>query len=429
MGDLLFLAHRIPFPPNKGDKIRSYHLLRFLASRYRVHVGAFVDDPVDWKYASDLHRLGVDELCLRPLPRALALARSLTALVAGKPLGLAYYKDRCMSRWVQDIAARPSLEGVVVFSSVMAQYITMLPRQVPAIVDFVDVDSEKWHAYSQTSSPPLSWVYQREARTLLAFERKIAAQAKAATFVSSVEAELFRRLAPEVAKQVFAAPNGVDTDFFSPDRHYPSPYPPEQRVLVFTGAMNYRPNIDAVIWFTKTIFPKILAVVPAACFYIVGTQPAEAVRRLSAERQVYVTGTVADMRPYLAHARAAVAPLRIARGVQNKLLEAMAMARPVIATPEAAEGIVLPPVCENLVSATPNQFAAKTIAVLLQGKGKEAGRKGREHVLQNYHWDNHLERFSELLTHPSLAPIISVAKEATGGEKNADEPDRTAVPR
>ncbi|ADJ28640.1 TIGR03087 family PEP-CTERM/XrtA system glycosyltransferase [Nitrosococcus watsonii] len=422
MGDLLFLAHRIPFPPNKGDKIRSYHLLRFLASRYRVHVGAFVDDPVDWKYASDLHRLGIDELCLRPLPRALALARCLTALVAGKPLGLAYYKDRCMSRWVQDIAARHSLEGVVIFSSVMAQYLTMLPRRVSAIVDFVDVDSEKWHAYSQTSSPPLSWVYQREARTLLTFERKIAAQAQAATFVSSAEAELFCRLAPEVATQVLAAPNGVDTDFFSPDQHYSSPYRPEQQVLVFTGAMNYRPNVDAVIWFAEAIFPKILAVIPAACFYIVGTQPTEAVRRLSAGRQVYVTGTVADMRPYLAHARAAVAPLRIARGIQNKMLEAMAMARPVLATPEAAEGIDLPPACENLVSATPDQFAAKTIAVLLQGKGEEAGRKGREHVLQNYHWDNHLERFSALLRTPFPRPLIGAEKEAIGGKENADEP-------
>ncbi|ADE16288.1 sugar transferase, PEP-CTERM/EpsH1 system associated [Nitrosococcus halophilus Nc 4] len=406
MGDLLFLAHRIPFPPNKGDKIRSYHILRFLARNYRVHMGAFVDDRLDWKYASELQQLCKGEVYLRPLPRTLALARSLTAFATGKPLGLAYYKDRPMGRWVQDIVARYTLEGSVIFSSVMAQYLSMFPRKVPAIVDFVDVDSEKWRAYSKSSRPPFSWIYQREAHTLLAFEREIAAQAKASIFVSSAEAELFRRLAPEVTKQVFAISNGVDADFFSPDRHYPSPYRPEQQVLVFTGAMNYRPNVDAVVWFAKHVFPKILAVVPAACFYIVGAQPIGVVRQLSVCPQVYVTGTVADIRPYLENACAAVAPLRIARGVQNKVLEAMAMARPVLATPEAAEGIELPQACRNLVSATSQEFMEKAIALLLHGEGADSGRSGREYVLRNYHWDNHLKNFLKLLNPPSLVPMV-----------------------
>jgi sugar transferase (PEP-CTERM/EpsH1 system associated) len=354
----------------------------------------------------------------------------LKALATGKPLSLSYYEDRRMSQWVQDITTRYTLEGIVVFSSVMAQYLPILSPEMSTVVDFVDVDSEKWHAYSQTSRPPFSWIYQREARTLLAFERRIAAQAEASVFVSPAEAKLFRHLAPEVAERVFSVSNGVNADFFSPDRHYPSPYHPEQRVLVFTGAMNYRPNVDAAVWFAETIFPGILEIVPSACFYIVGAQPVEAVRRLAACRQVYVTGTVADIRPYLAHARAAVAPLRIARGVQNKMLEAMAMARPILATPEAGEGIDLPQACRKLVSGTPKGLMEKAINVLLNGDEASAGTAGRRHVLQNYCWGNHLERFAELLNNnPSPVPIVSVVKEATGGGKRADEPCRATVQR
>lgn len=359
MGDLLFLAHRIPFPPNKGDKIRSYHLLHFLAQRYRVHMGAFVDDGSDWKYTTDLQKLCTGEVFLRPLSPRLALARSLKGLIIGKPLGLSYYEDRHMKQWVQDIAMRYSLEGVVIFSSTMAQYLPILSPEIPIIVDFVDVDSEKWRIYSRASMPPFSWIYRREARTLLAFERQIAAQVKTSVFVSQAEAKLFCRLAPEVAHRVAYVSNGVDTDFFSPDRHYPSPYESNQQVIVFTGAMNYRPNVDAVIWFVKSVFLKILEVVPSACFYIVGAQPTKAVRRLAAYPQVYVTGTVTDVRPYLAHAYIVAVPLRIARGVQNKMLEAMAMARPVIATPEAEEGIDLPQICRYLIGITPEELKEK----------------------------------------------------------------------
>jgi glycosyltransferase involved in cell wall biosynthesis len=199
-------------------------------------------------------------------------------------------------------------------------------------------------------------------------------------------------------------------------------------VLVFTGAMNYRPNIDAAVWFAETIFPGILEIVPSACFYIVGAHPAEAVRRLAACRQVYVTGTVADIRPYLAHACAAVAPLRIARGVQNKMLEAMAMARPILATPEAGEGIDLPQACRNLVSGTAKELMEKTIKVLSKGDGI-AGTVGRKHVLRNYRWDNHLMRFAELLNNPSSVPIVSEVKEITGGGKRADGSCQATIQR
>ncbi|CAH9019201.1 TIGR03087 family PEP-CTERM/XrtA system glycosyltransferase [Candidatus Nitrosacidococcus sp. I8] len=396
-GDLLFLAHRIPYPPNKGDKVRSYHLLSFLARYYRVHVGAFIDDPDDWQYAAYLQKLCKGKVQLYPLSRNQALFRSLIALTTKKPLGLAYYQDSSMAKWVQDIAKHYCLKQVVVFSSTMAQYLKYLPASLSTIVDFVDVDSEKWRAYSKTSFFPLSWIYKREANTLLDFEKKVAGQVDASIFVSPAEAKLFCTLAPDLSERVFSISNGVDIDFFSPDHCFPSPYNPENKALVFTGAMDYRPNIDAVIWFTKHIFPKILKEVPSACFYIVGSHPAKSVRALTSHDRVYVTGSVPDVRPYLAHASGVVAPLRIARGIQNKVLEAMAMAKPVLATPEAAEGIELPQACLALIGRNVEDLVIKGINLLRKGDELGTGKIGRNYVFTNYRWEHHLQFLSQLL--------------------------------
>ncbi|CAB1276777.1 TIGR03087 family PEP-CTERM/XrtA system glycosyltransferase [Candidatus Nitrosacidococcus tergens] len=395
-GDLLFLAHRIPYPPNKGDKIRSYHLLSFLARYYRVHVGAFIDDPEDWQYVSHLQALCKGEALLRPLSRNQALFRSLVGLTTKKPLGLAYYQDDSMTKWVQEIARCYTLKKVFIFSSTMAQYLKYLPLSLSTIVDFVDVDSEKWRAYSKTSFLPLSWIYKREANALLDFEKEIASQVGASIFVSQAEAKLFCTLAPDLSEKIFSISNGVDIDFFSPDHCFPSPYNPESKVLVFTGAMDYRPNIDAVVWFTKHIFPKILKEVPSARFYIVGSHPAKPVRALISHDHIYVTGSVPDVRPYLAHASGVVAPLRIARGIQNKMLEAMAMAKPILATPEAAEGIELPQACHALIGKGIEELVTKGVNLLQKGDELNAGKIGRNYVLNNYCWEHHLQSLSQL---------------------------------
>ncbi|HEY9145132.1 MAG TPA: TIGR03087 family PEP-CTERM/XrtA system glycosyltransferase, partial [Thiobacillus sp.] len=327
MDGLLFLAHRIPFPPNKGDKIRSFHLLRHLSKHYAIHLGAFVDDPDDWQY-QDALKPYCASIKLLPLlnPRRSRLA-SLSGLLTGEALTLPYYRNRELKRWAADLADSGKVTRGLAFSSAMAQFMPAgLARRV---LDMVDVDSDKWMQYAPTQRWPLSWVYAREGRKLAAWEAQVAQDFDATLLVSCDEAALLQRRVPQACDRIGAFENGVDADYFSPARDYPNPYLPDVLGVVFTGAMDYWPNVDAVSWFAERVFPAVREAMPAAQFTIVGSRPTEAVLALARQPGVVVTGSVPDVRPYLAHAACAVAPLRIARGIQNKVLEAMAMARPV----------------------------------------------------------------------------------------------------
>lgn len=395
MEPLLFLVHRIPFPPNKGDKIRSFNLLRHLSRRFRVHVGAFVDDAADWHHREELQDYCAS-LFLQPLHPLRARLRSLGALLNGLPLTVPYYRDEAMARWVAGV-----LEGgvarVLVFSAAMAQYLPANAADRHVVIDFVDVDSDKWAQYAGRHRFPMNWMYRREARTLLAHERRLALGARAAVFVSEEEAALFRRLAPETAARVHAIDNGVDTDYFSPHRDYPDPYPPGSLNLVFTGAMDYWANVDAVQFFAESVFPRVRLEVPDARFSVVGARPTAAVRRLGTQPGVVVTGAVRDIRPWLAHARAAVAPMRIARGVQNKVLEAFAMARPVVATSRAMEGLQADPDLPWPVSDDPDGLARCCIELLRGPAGDDLGRRARDLVCDRYSWQEHADRLADLM--------------------------------
>ncbi len=392
MEELLFLAHRIPYPPNKGDKVRSFHILKALAGRYRVRLGAFVDDPADLRHADKLARYCVEVHLLRLRPPAARL-RSLSGMATGRPLTLPYFHDRAMRTWVRARLASGTIRRVLVYSSAMAQYVEGAGAPLRRVVDLVDVDSDKWRQYAQRARWPMSAVYRREARRLLAYERRIAAAFDATVLVSGAEAALFRGLAPEAAARVHAVENGVDARFFSPERTYPDPYGPGGPVLVFTGAMDYRANVDAVVWFTAEVFPALRRRVPQARFFIVGAHPAEAVRRLAARPGVHVIGQVPDIRPYLAHAVLAVAPLRMARGIQNKVLEAMAMARPVVASPEALDGLDLGP-CALTPARTPAEWV-EALSRTIEDAGPAS--RLREWVRGRYDWAAEGERFAVLL--------------------------------
>ncbi len=414
--ELLFLAHRIPYPPNKGDKIRSFNMLKHLGKSYRVHVGAFVDDPGDWRYEGALQAL-CDELCLLTLnPRRRRIA-SLKGLLSGLPLTLPYYESPAMQAWVDELLARRPVDAVVVFSSPMGQFLEKHDRAGRRlIVDFVDVDSDKWAQYSASKSWPGSWLYAREARTLLSYERKLAAAFDASVFVSSEECALFQRLAPEVKARCVGICNGVDTDYFSPQRDYANPYKGAGPVLVFTGAMDYWANVDAVRWFADAIFPAVRSQVPAAEFYIVGARPDAAVRALAARDGVTVTGAVQDIRPYLAHAAVAVAPMRIARGIQNKVLEAMAMGLPVLASAEAAEGIKAESGTTFLVALSATEFQASAVR-LLRGDYPDMGKQARRCVCERYGWEQNLKRLDALLevgSSPGGASMVAPAEAVNG---------------
>lgn len=297
MEELLYLAHRIPYPPNKGDKIRSYHLLKHLAQRYRVHLGTFIDDEKDWQHVEKVKSL-CGETCFVDLAPGTARLRSLAGFFSGQPLTLPYYRNSCLQAWVNGVLETRRVRHVLVFSSAMAQYVSHAD-QIRRIIDFVDIDSDKWQQYATTTRWPMNWIYRRESRLLLDYEKRVASDFDSATFVSEAEAELFNRLAPETAPKVTFFNNGVDADYFSPEQTFPNPYSDGVGVLVFVGAMDYWANIDAVNFFARRIFPAIRMHLPQVEFYIVGARPAAEVIALGALPGVKVTGSVPDVRPYL----------------------------------------------------------------------------------------------------------------------------------
>lgn len=397
MKDLLFLVHRIPFPPNKGDKIRSWNILSHLASRYNVHIGAFIDDPHDWQYTGRMAEIASSTF-FQKLDRRIGTARSCLSLLSGAPLTCGYYRDRAMKSWVDRTVRQNTIERVFVYSSSMAQYVPEnLPADARVVVDFVDIDSDKWRQYAERKTWPMSAVYRREARTLFEAEKRITGSVDASAFVSEDEAALFREMAPAESTHVHGIANGVDCDFFNPDVRSDPPYPTDRTNIVFTGAMDYWANVDAVSWFADDIFPKIRAALPDSAFWIVGANPTPDIVKLSDRDGISVTGRVDDVRPFIAHATLSVAPLRVARGIQNKVLEAMALAKTVVATPQAMEGIAAVDGAEVFVAEAVDAFADSVVMLANSPELESVGARARQRVLDSYGWLTSLQKFESIL--------------------------------
>jgi sugar transferase (PEP-CTERM/EpsH1 system associated) len=360
MQELLFLAHRFPYPPDKGEKIRSWNLIRHLARRWRVHLGCLSVDGEDARHMAAV-RAVCGEVASFPIsPRGQKL-RALARLRPGRPLMLDYYGNAGLAAWVKQLLAdRPIALGFAC-STPMAQYFE--GAAIPWVLDMVDVDSEKFAAYAAEGSWPMRHVWAREARTLLAYEEQAVRRADLALLVSEAECRRFDALAPRSAGRVFAVQNGVDLDYFHPGHAFPAPWEDAAPRIVFTGHMDYPPNAEAAIWFAGEVMPLLRRLHPAPRFAIVGANPLPAVQALAAP-DVQVTGRVPDVRPWLAHAAACVAPLRIARGIQNKVLEAMAMGRPVVATGVGIEGLDITPGEHFLQADTAEDFAAAILRLL-----------------------------------------------------------------
>ena len=410
MSNLLFLVHRMPYPPNKGDKVRSYHLLRHLVRSHQVHLGTFIDDPDDLQHLGTLREMcaGLHAVSINP---RLARLRSLSGLLTAEALTLPYYRDSGLASWVERTCRDHEIDGAVIFSSAMAQYTGAIPG-ANTLVDFVDVDSAKWIQYADQHTWPMSWLYRREGRKLLDFERSVAQRAARSFFVTQNEADLFRSMAPESSQRVGVMCNGVDADYFSPARDFNSPFAEDEIPIVFTGAMDYWPNIDAVSWFVAEVLPALRLRFPNVRFHIVGRSPVPAVQSLAGDA-VAVSGTVPDVRPYIRHAAAVVAPLRVARGIQNKILEAMAMGRPVVTTGACAGAIDARPGADLLVASDAGQFAAAVENLLCDTESAAAiGSAGRAAVLARYSWEAHLSVIDSLLDgsiQPSPAAVFADA--------------------
>jgi sugar transferase (PEP-CTERM/EpsH1 system associated) len=394
-GDILFLAHRIPYPPDRGDKIRSWHLLKHLSQIAPVHLACFADDEADLAHLPALRDALGDRLRrvhaeIRSSSKAVPGAK---ALLQHAPLSLALFDSARLRGFVEGLLASGSVDTVFGFSGQMAQFV---PERLTQrfIMDLGDVDSAKFAQYAEVAHGPMRWVYRREAHLLERFERATAARANVTTFVSEAEAGLFRKRTG--LANIRAVSNGIDLDVFHPDADFPKLSQAERgsaAVLLFTGQMDYAPNVDAVSWFAREVMPAI----PEGRFVIAGRNPAPAVLKLASER-VYVTGAVGDMRSWLAAADIVVAPLRIARGIQNKVLEAMAMGKAVVATDAAFEGIEAQ-AQRDLIVVNDSAQMARTITSLLNSPGHAAqlGRAARQRMVEGYSWDKRLVVLNEIL--------------------------------
>ncbi len=400
----LFLPHRVPFPPDKGDKIRSFHLLKALARRGPVYLGTFAETAAELAAGPALREWCVDS-CLRPLRKPVALAKAALGALTGRSLSEGYYRDRALQRWIDALVRDGRIDRVVVFSSSMVPYTFRLPRSLRVVVDLCDVDSDKWAQYAAGREGlrqlPARLVYAREARTLAALERRTVEHAAATMVISAAEADLLARVTGCARETVGVVGNGVDLDYWNPAAAavvaQPSPFAPGERALVFTGAMDYWANADAVAWFAREVLPRVRAVEPAARFWIVGSNPSPLVQQLAAA-DVVVTGRVPEVRPYLAHAAVAVATLRVARGVQNKVLEAMAMARPLVATPAALQGLGEVAADGLQVGESAAAVGAAVLEALRQG-GDAPALRG--FVARHFGWEPQLARFLELVDGPA----------------------------
>jgi len=401
MGHTLFLCHRLPFPPNRGDKIRSHHLLRALANLGPVHVGTFADDEDDAVHQLDLALLAMSHHVAartRPLPLA-----GLAALRSGLPVSLTAFEDEGLRNYVERTLGAFPVDTIVVFSGQMGQY-------VPAswkgrlIVDFVDADSAKFDAYAATGRWPMRWVHGREARLLREEESLLAARADVSLLVSEDEATLFRaRLRQPLSADVRVMGNGIDTLAFDPALVAPAAElaalsgPP----VIYTGQMDYPPNVAAVVRAVHRIMPLVRSEIPDASFHVVGRRPVAEVQALEGLHGCRVWGRVEDIRPWLRGADLALVPLEIARGVQNKVLEAMAMALPVVASTQAGTGLAASPGRDFAVGLTDEEIARAVIALLRDRPAARAmGLAARRFVEQHHDWDAMLAPLADMLRAP-----------------------------
>jgi len=396
MARILFLAHRIPYPPNKGDKIRSWHFLEHLLEKHEVHLGFYVDQPKDLVHLPFL-KSKVKSLCCRRVSRWSQLAGALLGLLTGQPMTLAAYPKSKLQAFVDDLFARNEVDLVFLFSGAVAPLVKGKPANIPVIADLVDVDSDKWAAYAEKSGFPMSWFYAREARLLFQFEAEVARISAATTFVSEAEAAVFRGKLPEGIKAAVGhINNGVDLNAFDPQRF--ADVVLSATTVIFTGAMDYLPNIEAVEWFASDVWPIVRRSVPEAQFVIAGAPVHARVRALADQPNNTVMGFVDDMAQTIAGAGLVVAPLLTARGVQNKVLEGMAMGKAVVATPAAKEGIEATAGEHLMVADGAGDFAEAVVALLHAPEAASTlGHAARQHMIGHYGWAKSLERLDDLV--------------------------------
>jgi len=405
---ILYLAHRIPYPPDKGDKIRAYHQLRHLAGEHEVYLSTLVDDRADLDNDVALRQLcrEVDAAWLGPIA---ARGRALRALLGGQAFSPAFFAQPALAARVEQRLQRGGWDAVLVFSSGAGGLLPgwLPPATVPCLADFCDLDSAKWSALATRAPAPRRWLYAAEAARLADYELRFGDRCHSVVFATPQEAEDFTLLGTTPAPPgVHVIANGVDHAAFARgDR--PRAADPS---IVFTGAMDYRPNFEAAAWFIDNVWPFVLERVPRASLWIVGRQPPASLMALGNRPGVRVTGTVPDVRPYLHAAWVSVAPLLVARGVQNKVLEAMAAGVPTIISPAVARGLEARPETDTLCADSAPEWKQAVVALLQDAAARDRlGRAGLTYVHRHHDWTQHGRRWLELLSAAAAGERTEVA--------------------
>ena len=382
---VLYLTHRVPYPPDKGDRIRNYHVLRELAKRGRIWLACLADEPVP-----DATRTALAELCERveivSVSGKRRWLRAGTSAVIGGSLTEGAFREPALEAVIRKWLAEAGFAAAVVSASSLAPYLRRNGLEaISGVVDLVDVDSQKWFDFAASAKPPKRWLYKMEGRRVRKLEQRLAETAKAVTIISRAECDVFDSFTRPGRGTV--ATNGVDLDYFRPQ-----PDTPTVPACAFVGAMDYLPNIDGAVWFTTEIWPRIRAKYPTAEFRVIGRKPAPAVAKLAELPGVVVTGSVPDVRPFVATAAVAVCPIRIARGLQNKVLEAMAMAKPTVAAPAAIAALGVT-VGTHLLSPTTADEWVRDVGELFgdAARREKLGTAAREYVEGHHHWDRCLK--------------------------------------
>lgn len=392
MSDFIFLAHRMPLPPEKGGSERAWQMLRRLAENHRIHLGCFYERAKDARHVGMLSEICASVMCV-PLRPSVKRLKGFIAFAGGMPVSAAYAGNIRLTRWVAETLASQHPTQALVWGAMMTPYLEN-HRLATRIVDMVELASEKWRQRAETSRWPLSDLYWQQERALLAREMRAAARFDHTLFASAAEMNLFARRAPRTPAHLIALRNGVDQDYFSPTGEYINPYPAGRKIVVFAGALDYAPNIEGVTWFATEVMTMLRHRFPTIDFWMVGERPTHAVRAL-ARSDIHIARAGTDIRPYLAHAEAVVAPLRVVRGIENNVLEGMAMGRAVVATPAAIDGLNLVLGEEVLCSAGAPGFAT-CVATILGGRAEALAARGRARVEADYGWSTALRPLDEL---------------------------------
>ncbi len=406
--NILYLAHRIPYPPNKGDKIRSFNEIKYLASKQTIDLICLADDPQDLLQKEALQKY-CRKVFVYPISTTWSKMRGLAGLFSGKSISVAYFYRRAVQQIFNQWIGSGRYDAIMCFSSSMAEYIFrsnllhtagqgstsgIRPR---LIMDFCDIDSDKWLQYSLDANFPMKQVYQTENIRLQSYEEKIYQSFDSSIVVSDLEKTVFLKICPQ-AQDLIVIPNGVDTEYFAPEQGPELTFKNGNPTLVFIGAMDYHANVDGVCWFCDEILPDLLKTFPDLQFYIVGRNPTQAVKKLDTLQHVHVVGDVEDIRPWYQKADVFVVPLRKGRGVQNKVLEAMAMGRPVVSTSRANGGIRADNQNDLIIADSAEEFTASIIDLLNNiDKRRQLSENARQFVIVNFNWKKNMDKLEQLL--------------------------------